>query len=258
MHRKPLSDTNETVSPWNSALGQVDVEGSPPGPLIAEHLRITRDDWPEGGCSYPRRAGLKGLKATALAKASEACLNLPFSASASPIRTYTLTEFGALANELDRINAVTNYNGLTLFANTSTVNNTNGDPKTAADAIDVWGTDSDAIFGANDNGASTHFNMMVGQNYTAEDVAAFNNGTALNAYDKTAENLITVQLGQMDVEALFSTDANAAPDGWTIITAWGWSNPFEFMTLGPLHTNNFGDLQGKLNTMLQLIDWRND
>lgn len=169
-------------------------------------------------------------------------------------RNYMGEEFEALGNELDRIAAVTNYNGMTLFANYNTVNNPGGDPKTAADAIDVWGTDSDAVFGANDNGASTHFNMMVGQNYTAEDVAAFNNGTALNAYDKTAENLVTVQLGQMDVEALFSTDANAFPDGWTIIMAFGWGNAFEFMTLGPLHTNNFGDLQGKLNTMLQLID----
>lgn len=167
-------------------------------------------------------------------------------------RNYMGEEFEALGNELERIALVTNYNGMTIFANENTVNVINGDPKSAITAIDTWGTDADAVFGANDDGAGTHFNMMVGQNYTAEDAAAFNNGTALNAYDKTAENLITIQFGQMDLEGLFNKTAQVAIEAWDFMRGWGAVNMFNGDQ--GIQPTVFTDTQGKLTALLEMID----
>ncbi len=167
-------------------------------------------------------------------------------------RDYMGTEFEALGNELERIAVVTNYNGLQLFANVSTVTAANGEPKSAVQATLAWNTNADAVFGANDDGAATHFNMMVGANFTADDANAFNNGTVLNAFDTTAENLITLQLGQMDLDGLFNKNTATAMTGWDFIIGFGNVNAFDGSSAP--HTVAFGGTGGKLNTLLQLID----
>jgi flagellin len=172
-------------------------------------------------------------------------------------RNYMGDEFLALVNELDRIAQVTNYNGMTLFADRNTLNWTttgNQDPKTAQNATTIWDDNADAVFGANDNGRATHFNMMVGQNYTAEDAAAFNGGGQLNSYDKTAENLVTIQLGQMDSTGLFFRSAQMAGNMVTYLTGVGGTvNAFDLS--GPVMAGRFGDsVQKKLQTLLELID----
>jgi flagellin len=169
-------------------------------------------------------------------------------------RNYMGDEFLALVNELDRIAEVTNYNGMTLFADRTTVNNPTGDPKSAQQATTIWDAGADAIFGANDNGRATHFNMMVGQNYTPEDAAAYNGGAQLNSWDKTAENLVTIQFGQMDSTGLFFRNAQSAGSFAAYLTgALGNTNAFALQ--GPVMANRFGDtVQKKLQTLLELID----
>jgi flagellin len=171
-------------------------------------------------------------------------------------RNYMGDEFLALFDELDRIDRTTNYNGMRLFANRGTVNNAATDPKTAADAITIWDNAADAVFGANDNGAATHFNMMIGANYSTTDYNAFNGGAQLNSFDPSAENFITIQLGQMDVNGLFLTNADTVAEyARNALTApTGAVNAFANPGT-PFMTARWGSTVGsKLNTLLQLID----
>lgn len=169
-------------------------------------------------------------------------------------RNYMGDEFLALVNELDRISQVTNYNGMRLFAIDGDGNDASGDPKSALQATTIWDSGDDAVFGANDNGAATHFNMMIGQNYTAEDAAAYNPGAQLNSFDKTAENLVTIQFGQMDATGLFFRNAQSAGTFVAYLTGGGGTvNAFDIIA-GPM-SNRFGDtVQKKLQTLLELID----
>jgi len=168
-------------------------------------------------------------------------------------RNYMGEEFQALGEELERIALVTNYNGMTIFANSSTSTaSTSVDPKEASQATEAWGTNADAIFGANDNGSGHHFNMMVGQNFTSGDANAFNNGTTLNAFNSTAENLITIQMGQMDLEGIFCKDAQQAIGAWDIITGYGSMNPFAAEDV--VQTTAFTDVQGKLSALQEILD----
>ena len=169
-------------------------------------------------------------------------------------RNYMGDEFLALVNELDRIAEVTNYNGMRIFALDGDTNSASGDPKIAQVATTIWDDNADAIFGANDNGSATHFNMMVGQNYTAEDAAAYNGGGQLNSWDKTAENLVTIQFGQMDSTGLFFRNAQGAGTIKNYLTGAG-GNTNAFALQGPVMANRFGDtVQKKLQTLLELID----
>ena len=169
-------------------------------------------------------------------------------------RNYMGDEFLALVNELDRIAEVTNYNGMRLFAIDGDTNSATGDPKKAQQATTIWDNAADAVFGANDTGSATHFNMMVGQNYTADDIAAYNAGAQLNSFDKTAENLVTIQLGQMDSTGLFFRNAQTAGTFVAYLTGvGGTTNAFDLV--GPIMSNRFGDsVQKKLQTLLELID----
>jgi len=167
-------------------------------------------------------------------------------------RNYMGDEFLALFDELDRISRVTNFNGMRLFATRETTQ-PDTDPKTALDAGDIWDDPADGVFGANDNGAATHFNMMVGQNYSDNDAAAYNG--ALSSFDKTAENLVTIQLGQMDTNGLFFTEANGGGVARTFLVGpTGAINAFFNSGVGP-SLNRWGPtVQTKLQTLLELID----
>jgi len=168
-------------------------------------------------------------------------------------RNYMGDEFLALFDELDRISRVTNFNGMRLFATRETTQ-PDTDPKTALDATAIWDDPADAVFGANDNGAATHFNMMVGQNYSDNDAAAYNG--ALSSFDKTAENLVTIQLGQVDTNGLFFTNANsgAATVRNYLVGVAGDINAFGHNGTA-IHTTRWGaSVQEKLETLMNLID----
>ena len=125
-------------------------------------------------------------------------------------RGYMGQEFSSLRDELDRIAAATNFNGMQLFAAPET---TNGNPVYNVDAttnnpretIDAGTVDpTDPLFGADDVTSGNHFNMLIGANYTADDAAAYNG--AVNAYSNNATDMITIQFGQMDSNGLLSLD----------------------------------------------------
>lgn len=170
-------------------------------------------------------------------------------------RNYMGTEFEALANELDRIAQVTNFNGMRIFGtNDITANDINGSPKEAIISSQVWGNASDAVFGANDVGSSTHFNMMVGANYTENDASSFNNGTALNAFDTDAENLITIQFGMMDATGLMATDPTLPGTFSRALTRNGQVNAFDHDG-HILQDQRWGtNVQEKLTSLMNLID----
>jgi flagellin len=130
-------------------------------------------------------------------------------------RDYMYQEFSGLMGELDRIAAVTNYNGMNIFAapegqtgvNGQTLlplNNYAGSPHAAIDARDIWDDASDSVFGAEDYSSAYHFNMMLGANYSQTDIDSYN--AATESFDKSAQNLVTIQFGQMDANALLSKD----------------------------------------------------
>lgn len=170
-------------------------------------------------------------------------------------RNYMGQEYLALFDELDRIAYVTNYNGMTLFANRGvTFDDPTSDPKKAADAITIWSDPNQAIFGSLDNGAATHFNMMVGANYSTGDIAAFGGAARINAFDPDAENLITIQLGQMDANGIFRKNANFAGTARNDLVLAGTINAFANSGIAQ-QTNRWGaSVQTKLNNLLSLID----
>lgn len=161
-------------------------------------------------------------------------------------RSYMGDEFGQLFEELDRIAQTSNFNGMQLFAE---FGDTGNGAHVVADGPNVWTNPADNVFGAADSGGSHHFNMMVGANYTAADIAAL---TANLAYDPGAENMITIQLGQMDGEALFSTDCDDAWHGESVVYgAIPGGNPF---VLNALELFLYADVQDKLTVLLNAID----
>ena len=134
-------------------------------------------------------------------------------------RNYMFKEFEGLMGELDRIAAVTNYNGMNLFVapeaqsgidgqTVLTSNNYAGTPHAAIDGRDIWDDQDDFIFGEEDYSSAFHFNMMIGANYSTSDSDAYNDTTA--SFDKSASNLVTIQFGQMDSNAILSKDPSVA------------------------------------------------
>ncbi|HEX2957162.1 MAG TPA: flagellin [Chitinispirillaceae bacterium] len=171
-------------------------------------------------------------------------------------RGYMGDEFKALYRELDRIAQVTNYNGMRLFDSSPTENNANSSPRRAEDSPNIWQNPADGIFGAGDDGGSHHFNMMIGGNYTQADENAFNGPAMMDSYEKSSENMITIQLGQMDATSLFSTSVNGlnAGDylfGDAISAEW---NPFSFDQSVSPFDNMFSSFSEKMNCVLNVID----
>jgi flagellin len=130
-------------------------------------------------------------------------------------RDYMYQEFSGLMGELDRIAAVTNYNGMSIFAAPEAQSGSEGQtmysssnpsftPHTLRDARSAWDDPEDSIFGAQDNGSANHFNMMIGANYEAEDVAAYN--AIYHSFQSSASNMLMIQFGQMDSNALLTKD----------------------------------------------------
>jgi flagellin len=158
-------------------------------------------------------------------------------------RGYMYTEFKGMMNELDRIAQVTNFNGMQLFATPEATGmdaGTNlydddyangfntGEYKTnhaTNDAADIWTDKSKSIFGQNDISSANHFNMMVGANYDAADRAAFDAGTASYG-DRKADNMVTIQFGQMDANTLLTI----APSGAFLGDARNTWSQFEMNT----------------------------
>jgi flagellin len=187
-------------------------------------------------------------------------------------RSYMGQEFVALRNELDRIAAVTNFNTMQIFAAPSTTDGVgvySGDspaqpPRKIRDAGDV--DPSDPLFGADDLTSSHHFNMMVGANASAEDVAAFN--AATESYGKTAANMITIQFGQMDANGLLSIfPDDPLNDAKQIFDGFGW-DPIGDMEDGFIANGavNEGEvaiaddapINTKLRLFLEIIDGSQD
>ncbi len=185
-------------------------------------------------------------------------------------RDYMGKEFGALMSELDRIAATTKYNGMTLFAvPEQSGNNVNGiysspaddeAPETAhktrqSNILPNGGALGDSM----DGGSGHHFNMMIGSNYSATDAAAYVTSNNNNYFRPSAENLVTIALGQMDTNALFHmAPNNASPD-----MELDGTGLFGDFTWDPEH--DFGDglldfalggatVSDKLDTILRLID----
>ena len=167
-------------------------------------------------------------------------------------RNYMGEEFDALLEELERIALVTNYNGMQLFADRTTLNTPSSTPHGAINDNVIWDDPSDATLGVNDTGTSHHFNMFIGANYTEDDALAFNPGAQLNSYDKDAENLITIQFAQMDTTALFMKNSKLATADDLLHEFGLGTGAFEMGTV--LDPFTFSDIQGKLSTILQIID----
>jgi flagellin len=138
-------------------------------------------------------------------------------------RSYMSQEFNQLTDELDRIATVTNFNGKQLFATPQAYGDGgsyapgeyNQDPPHAVSGQDIWASATDKAqqhpFGGNDISSSHFFNIFVGANYTAADTAAANNlGQGAVAYASTASDILTIELGQMDTNALLSPNSDAA------------------------------------------------
>ncbi|MBD3321528.1 MAG: hypothetical protein GF350_10585 [Chitinivibrionales bacterium] len=152
-------------------------------------------------------------------------------------RQYMGQEFSQLIDELDRIAATANYNGMQIFA---TPEITEGDavarvytqnwaeetPHKLADARNAWDNNEDSVFGANDNASAHHFNMMIGANYSSADATAYNSGAAAESWDKGAANMMTIQFGQMDSNSILGPSPAAGIDGDVVIetagNAFGW------------------------------------
>jgi flagellin len=190
-------------------------------------------------------------------------------------RSYMYQEFISDMRELDRIANVTNYNTMQLFAAPANdpaadgdelyANGTSGNPPNEQRyGRDVFDTPADGIFGVNEYSSSNHFNMMIGQNYTTVDAAAYNNtvvnGASQNSYDKTAANLITIQFGQMDTNGLLSASPGTT-DIYNMITSFAF-DPLN--DLGDFIIDNDWDINGyatgdgaiekKFDFLLTLID----
>lgn len=190
-------------------------------------------------------------------------------------RDYMGMEFGQLMEELDRIAATTSYNGMQLFATPEISGNTNNGiyasnaetaaPETAHKTANSSVLPNGGALGdVNDGGSGHHFNMLIGQNYTTIDAAAFNTTNDRNFYETTAENMLTIALGQMDSNALFHTAPNSAGlppinlDGnglfgdfsWDSSTDWGDMAIEDGVGVAP----GTGTVANKLDLILRVID----
>jgi len=184
-------------------------------------------------------------------------------------RLYMGREFSSLMDEIDRIAMVTNFNGIRIFATPEqevgepTYPNNNGSgetPHPIGDARTVFDDQADAVFGADDFASFHHFNMMIGQNYSVADQAAYNPGVAKRSWDPSAENMLTIQIGQVDSNTLFMDIPHFGWDGSDFInTGTMGDNAFGWDTAGDLEDwimkMMIGDsVQSKFDYILDVID----
>jgi flagellin-like hook-associated protein FlgL len=112
------------------------------------------------------------------------------------------------------------------------------------------------VFGANDISSSNHFNFFVGANYTAQDAASLNN--ASNAWNPGAADMLTVQFGQMDANALFSPAPNVVDAKGFIMTngnnAFGWDPVNDPADQSISICIPSATIQDKFSLILDLID----
>ena len=185
-------------------------------------------------------------------------------------RDYMGQEFGQLMSELDRIAAATTYNGMTLFAiPEQSGNNSNGiyasnaesaAPETAHKVIQANVLpDGGPLGDANDQGSGHNFNMLIGQNYTANDAAAFVSASGREYYNPNAENMLTIAFAQMDSNTLFHLlPQNAIPD---LLDGDGYFGDFSWNPGGDggdlmisMAYGGVGTVSDKLDLILKLID----
>ncbi|MBN1982633.1 MAG: flagellin [Chitinivibrionales bacterium] len=170
-------------------------------------------------------------------------------------RNYMGEEFLALFKEVDRIAYTTNFNGMRLFStrdDRNALTTTEGAPKIVGDAFDIV---PGGIFGQADNGSATYFNMIIGANYTSEDIAAHD--ATSNSFSSDSENFITFELGQMDANGLLRRDADLSPGTNAFQDLTGVAQNYNaFDHSGATFMNNrWGDsVNKKLSTILSLID----
>ncbi|MBN1758485.1 MAG: flagellin [Chitinispirillaceae bacterium] len=196
-------------------------------------------------------------------------------------RDYMGQEFSQLMEELDRIAATTKYNGMQLFATPEiSGNNVNGiyasnsdtaAPETAhKTAQSSYLPNGGSLGDVNDGGSGHHFNMLIGQNYNSNDNASYVTTNGRNYYESTAENMLTIALGQMDSNALFHTAPSSAVVGVDI----GGKGLFDGFSWDPNAANDLGDflidlsvgggvpgsgtVSNKLDIILKVIDGGSD
>ena len=195
-------------------------------------------------------------------------------------RDYMGQEFGQLMDELDRIAATTKYNGMQLFAtpvisgnfsSNAVYTNTSasGDPLTANKTrFSTSLGNGGALNDVTDDGSGHHFNMLIGQNFSSVDSSAHN--STYNSYQSTAEDMLTIALGQMDTNTLFHTrpsragvnTANELEDlsgvgifgdfSWDPINDWG-DGLIDWAVGGGMVAGT-GTVADKLDLMLRVID----
>jgi flagellin len=177
-------------------------------------------------------------------------------------REYMGQEFGQLVKELDRIAAVTTYNGMRLFAAPEekygttifTISRPQLQPHETGDQSDIFGAgnEADSVFGANDLSSSHHFNMMIGGNYEQEDIDAFY--AARESYLSTSSNMLTIQLGQMDANGLLNKGASGWTNAQSIYNfSWDPVNDWEDDAINFALGGN-ATVQDKLDIILKVID----
>jgi len=185
-------------------------------------------------------------------------------------RDYMFQEFSGLMGELDRIAAATNFNGMNIFAAPEMQTGIDGQtiypgnsytptPHKADDGRNIWDTPEEAVFGANDNGSANHFNMMIGANYDPEDAAGYNAATA--SFDRSASDLVTIQFGQMDSNAILSIDpTRPMGDASLVFDSFQWHPTFAgdvedaWLSIAYTGAPNQGTVQTKLDYLLDLIN----
>jgi len=180
-------------------------------------------------------------------------------------REYMGQEFVQLVDELDRIAAVTSYNGMRLFAAPQSkyglasatifeANHTDLSPREVAIQSDIFGNgnEADSVFGADDTSSSHHFNMMIGGNYEQADIDAFYANR--DSYLQSASNMITIQLGQMDANGLL----NKGSSNWTNAKeiynfSWDPLNDWEDDSIN-FNLGGSATVADKLDIILRIID----
>jgi hypothetical protein len=157
--------------------------------------------------------------------------------------------------DLDEIVNTTTYKNDELFASIDYENKINTYIRKAGQGIDVWGDDSNNIFGANDNAATHHINVKYGLHDDPADAAAFNNGTSLQAFAPGAPNYITIQFGKIDNNGIFKkTQIGIDFKGLYLTGAGGTINAFDNPE-SPAQIAIWGaDSDSKIRTLQELID----
>lgn len=189
-------------------------------------------------------------------------------------RAYMGAEFNALIDELDRVAATTNYNRIQIFAAPESgyigtanagqaiyvADNLTASPHQLADARTIFNNQNLAVFGANDIASSNHFNFFIGANYNTQDASAYTGAAVSDAFNPGAPDIITVQFGQMDKNALLSPQPGVVDVTNFLLT--GGNNPFGWdpvndpvdQGISATITTHTATIQDKFGLILDLID----